>query len=731
MTEKANRTFRIVLAILGFLLLWEWLQPIQQLTDTGYIGYFVLFVALILGLLYTRVRFFYILGVALAYIFFFIHRWHFSIPTDEPRWLSLWTLDMIRIIHQDWELVSDSFRTLLFFFVLWMMSHLLYYWLQVKNSIFLFYVMTVLYITILDTFTPYDGTMAIIRAVIFGFLLLGLLTLKRIIDAENISVGKETVRLWTIPLAIFIAFSSIFSFVAPKFSPIWPDPVPYIKSYAEGAGEGEGITGSVIRYSFDDTQLGGPFIGDNHVVFSAAVRTPHYWRVESKDTYTGKGWEQSKVYSKIHTFVTDGTLTNPFHPDKLMGLDPEVVWDDERIVYEATVNMNQRYRHLVYPYGTKVVEANDSTLFHVDFEAQKIETGTQYLASYSFQYQIPVYDVEVLRQATIDRTDIDLQFLNHYTQLPDNLPQRVIDLAQEIVEGKENWYDQAKAIEDYFQQGDFVYDQVNVPYPRPEQDYVDQFLFETKRGYCDNYSTAMVVLLRAVGVPARWVKGYTAGEYKKALDSTYKEYRITNYNAHSWVEVFFPDVGWVPFEPTKGFNNYVVFQQPDINDDDTFDPSVLEQEDDNEENKLEEKDEDKNGVSIKEIWEKFVTWTKEHLVAIGITLLAVTVIIWVLYLLRRRWLPYWWMLYYRFRANQNHFPHAYEQLLHQLKRYGLTLKDGQTLRSYAKRVDEFFSTDAMSRLTLEYEKYVYRGQDHPSWDQTKELWEYLIKKTTS
>jgi Transglutaminase-like superfamily len=336
-----------------------------------------------------------------------------------------------------------------------------------------------------------------------------------------------------------------------------------------------------------------------------------------------------------------------------------------------------------------------------------------------------------LRQATVDRTDIDLQFLNHYTQLPDNLPQRVIDLAQEIVEGKGNWYDQAKAIEDYFQQGDFVYDQVNVPYPRPEQDYVDQFLFETKRGYCDNYSTAMVVLLRAVGVPARWVKGYTAGEYKKALDSTYKEYRITNYNAHSWVEVFFPDVGWVPFEPTKGFDNYVVFQQPDINDDDTFDPSVLEQEDDNEENKLEEKDEDKNGVSIKEIWEQFVTWTKEHLVAIGITLLAVTVIIWVLYLLRRRWLPYWWMLYYRFRANQNHFPHAYEQLLHQLKRYGLTLKDGQTLRSYAKRVDEFFSTDAMSRLTLEYEKYVYRGQDHPSWDQTKELWEYLIKKTTS
>src|SRR5699024_5636170 len=102
-----------------------------------------------------------------------------------------------------------------------------------------------------------------------------------------------------------------------------------------------------------------------------------------------------------------------------------------------------------------------------------------------------------------------------------------------------------------------------IPYPEAEQDYVDQFLFDTQLGYCDNYSTSMVVMLRTLNIPARWVKGFTGGQQiddtlANANDS-HHVYTITNANAHSWVEVYFPNIGWVPFEPTQGFSNLTDF----------------------------------------------------------------------------------------------------------------------------------------------------------------------------
>ncbi len=66
-------------------------------------------------------------------------------------------------------------------------------------------------------------------------------------------------------------------------------------------------------------------------------------------------------------------------------------------------------------------------------------------------------------------------------------------------------------------------------------------------------------MLRSAGIPARWVKGYTSGEYKGAGDHNGHIYEVTNNNAHSWVEVYFPDQGWVTFEPTKGFTNPTEF----------------------------------------------------------------------------------------------------------------------------------------------------------------------------
>src|SRR5699024_2823833 len=128
-------------------------------------------------------------------------------------------------------------------------------------------------------------------------------------------------------------------------------------------------------------------------------------------------------------------------------------------------------------------------------------------------------------------------------------------LAEEITEEYDNRYDKARAIEQYFGRNGFVYQISNVPVPEEEQDYVDQFLFDSKVGYCDNYSTSMVVMLRTLDIPARWAKGFTSGEKITEHANGANVYEVTNANAHSWVEVYFPDIGWVPFEPTQGFSN--------------------------------------------------------------------------------------------------------------------------------------------------------------------------------
>jgi hypothetical protein len=91
----------------------------------------------------------------------------------------------------------------------------------------------------------------------------------------------------------------------------------------------------------------------------------------------------------------------------------------------------------------------------------------------------------------------------------------------------------------------YPYD-LEVPAPPEGQDVADYFLFDLKKGYCDYYATAMVVLARASGIPARFVSGYSSGYY----DAEHARYVVREMNAHSWVEVYFPEIGWVEFEPT-------------------------------------------------------------------------------------------------------------------------------------------------------------------------------------
>jgi hypothetical protein len=130
-----------------------------------------------------------------------------------------------------------------------------------------------------------------------------------------------------------------------------------------------------------------------------------------------------------------------------------------------------------------------------------------------------------------------------YLQLPDSLPQRVRLLAEQITAEREAPYDKAKAVEGYLRT--ITYNE-EIRRPSPGQDGVDYFLFEAREGYCSYYASAMVVMLRAVGIPARYVEGYSRGQAEEGV------YHLLESDGHAWPEVYFPGYGWTEFEPTAG-----------------------------------------------------------------------------------------------------------------------------------------------------------------------------------
>jgi len=150
--------------------------------------------------------------------------------------------------------------------------------------------------------------------------------------------------------------------------------------------------------------------------------------------------------------------------------------------------------------------------------------------------------------------------LDRYLQLPDTMPSRVVDLAQELTRNIETPYEKAVAIRDYLRTLEYT---LNIEAPPDGTDGVDYFLFELERGYCQYFASAMTVLLRASGVPSRMVAGYGPGEpmeqYGPGDMMSHPsrawqdlEGMFVVRNSHSWSEVFFPGYGWIPFEPTPG-----------------------------------------------------------------------------------------------------------------------------------------------------------------------------------
>ncbi|MEO7331282.1 MAG: transglutaminase domain-containing protein, partial [Minicystis sp.] len=130
-----------------------------------------------------------------------------------------------------------------------------------------------------------------------------------------------------------------------------------------------------------------------------------------------------------------------------------------------------------------------------------------------------------------------------YLALPSDLPERIRTLSTDWTRGLATPLEKAKSIERHLRT-EFRYD-LGSPSGKSKQP-LDDFLFESKRGHCEFYSTAMAVMLRTLDVPTRNVTGFIGGSYNRFG----RFYAVRQGDAHSWVEVFLDDQGWVTFDPT-------------------------------------------------------------------------------------------------------------------------------------------------------------------------------------
>lgn len=270
-----------------------------------------------------------------------------------------------------------------------------------------------------------------------------------------------------------------------------------------------------------DTGLDRDTFGNNDtdVHFTVESSQPAYWRTGAYESYTGTGWRAS------------GDTASYEEPIEHDGID------DEQISYEITLNRSASslptaWRPIVVD-GVDGKEVTDQGAIHLN---APVEEGTTFTGvSYA-----PERDLDVLRASGQTYPD---EIEDVYTDLPFGETTEIGRFTDELTDDAENPYEVARTIEQWL---------------RAEKDYslqasssgervAHEFIFEMDEGYCEYFATAMTVMLRTQGIPARYAVGYTNGQ--AVGDGVYE---VRGMNAHAWVEVYFEDVGWVRFDPTPG-----------------------------------------------------------------------------------------------------------------------------------------------------------------------------------
>jgi transglutaminase-like putative cysteine protease len=322
-----------------------------------------------------------------------------------------------------------------------------------------------------------------------------------------------------------------------------------------------------VRYVWQSNYTGIKFSEEPTVLLRIqAPKRNLYWRATTLDEYTGVVWREDLDTGPP---VRARRVTTP-EDDPLV---PEAAYDEENWTRQEVTVEALADTHVI---GAAVpmridLGAPRSTQYSAG-GIVLVEGGLEYQQRYVVQSYAPRVDTQALAELPgrypegLDRfleVIPDVQFPAFRAPQRDELVRQLFARrsfdellaayeplyrqALEVIEGAQRPYVAVAALEAWFRsEGGFVYDEQPPPYG--SEPPLVTFVLDHKAGYCQQYAGAMALMLRLLGIPARVAAGFTSGEY----DDRRKEWVVTNHNAHTWVEVWFPEYGWLPFDPTPG-----------------------------------------------------------------------------------------------------------------------------------------------------------------------------------
>jgi hypothetical protein len=332
----------------------------------------------------------------------------------------------------------------------------------------------------------------------------------------------------------------------------------FLPRFTRGYMSGLNLQPTLISGFTEDVELGqiGEIKKSSEVVMRIKVEggldAAHgvHWRGIALTTFDGKRW-----FNESHEPTTLSPSDGWFHLDASDGI-------------RRRVGRPIQYTVLLEPIATTAlffVNQADSIRGRFNGELDLVDlgpmsqrrsylledaTGSIYNPYHNFarmQYEarsvLPTPPEKGLRESG---SDYLATMLGTYLQLP-KIDPRIPELARQITARADNPYDKARAMELYLRTH---YGYTLDLSGRPSSDPLAYFLFEKRAGHCEYFAAAMTVMLRSVGIPARYINGFLTGEYNDVGG----DFIVRASDAHSWVEVFFPSYGWLTFDPTPPVN---------------------------------------------------------------------------------------------------------------------------------------------------------------------------------
>lgn len=347
----------------------------------------------------------------------------------------------------------------------------------------------------------------------------------------------------------------------PTVSQIWNfngNPLLYVQNTWNRAISLNGLANPSNHGNFRDTlSLGGNPNLNHELVFSYQTNGDgaQYLQLLSYDQYTDQGWSVSpsdKLPLKANQIQPTSAQSRRLEKQTITIVNPPGEQNPYLLGAPDVISMSVPSQVVFNSTGSMV--AWMGTYGRIPANTQYTVTSAVSTADVDSLRQIPMPAESPTIASNYDGPTpigyFDPNLVQIYTQVPGNLDPRIKQLATSITASSKTMYDKAVALENYLH----THYQYNVDIQRPrDQDGVSWFLFNSKNiGFCNYFASAMAVMARELGLPARVVAGYTNG----TVNSKTHLREVFGSDAHAWTQIYFAGYGWINFEPSATFASF-------------------------------------------------------------------------------------------------------------------------------------------------------------------------------